>query len=87
MNSFQQTEIRKLCKLCRACFLLAKQIYTYLPPPMTPSITTYTDTVDMTAGRTHKNVEENNAFSSPVPRLDVACEETDQLWQSKRKRN
>lgn len=54
---------------------------------MTPSITTYTDTVDMTAGRTHKNVEENNAFSSPVPHLDVACEETDQLWQSKRKRN
>lgn len=59
------------------------KIYTYLPTPMTPNITTYADTVDITAGRKHKNVEEKNSFSSPVPNLDV----TNQLWQSKRKHN
>lgn len=83
LNSFQQTEIRKLCKICCACFLLTMKIYTYLPTPMTPNITTYADTVDITSGRNHKNVEEKNSFSSPVPNLDV----TNQLWQSKWKHN
>lgn len=61
------------------------QAHVHLPAPSYDTKHRYIRkcSVEIRAERKHKSKEENLPFSSPVPRLGVVHEETDQLWQSK----